>query len=75
MEKIRKIEKVWRRTTHEQSAEDDLNYWYEKSWQERLREVQDLREFIWNSFEDGYPSQIEIAGGKKIKTLTDEDDF
>ncbi len=75
MEKERKIEKVWRKISHEQSEEDDLIYWSEKSWQERLREVQELRELIWNSFDNRYPLKIVITGGKKIKSVTDEDDF
>ena len=75
MEKETKIKRVWRKVSHEQAEEDDLFYWAEKSWQERLREVQELRELIWNSFGNKYPLKIEVIGGKKIKTLTDEDDF
>ncbi len=75
MEKEGNIELVWRKITHEQSDEDDLLYWSKKTWQERLREVQELRKLIWNSIDGKYPSKIEIAGGKKEKKSTDEDDF
>lgn len=75
MEKEREIKKVWRKVSHEQSEEEDLFYWAEKSWPERLREVQELRELIWSSLGKKYPLKIEIIGSKKIKDFTDEDDF
>ena len=71
----RKIKIVGRKTTHAQSEEDDLFYWAEKTWYERLKEVQNLRRMIWSSGKKKYPEKIKITGGKFLKRETDEDDF
>lgn len=75
MHYLRKIQITGRKTTHAQSEEDDLFYWAEKKWYERLKEVQSLKRMIWSSQEKKYPERIAITGGKFLKSETDEDDF
>ena len=75
MREDRKIAMVVKRTTHAQGEEDDLFFWAEKSWQERLIEVKKWNQAIWNFNGNNDPFKIEVVGGKFLKVVTDEDDF
>lgn len=76
MEKKRKIEKIGKKVSFAADEDDDLMYWANLSVKERMMEAAKWNKKVWQHIlKDKYPERIEKRGGKKNKSLTDEDDF
>ncbi len=75
MEKNRKIEIVGRKVSFAQAEEDDLFFWADKTWQERIVEAERLRRLIWTHHLGIFPVAFEKIGRKISKAQLDEDDF
>ena len=76
MEKKRKIELVAKKVAFSDDEDGDLNYWASLSVKERMSEAADWNRKVWQHIlKDKYPEKIEKTGGKRNKSLTDEDDF
>ncbi|HZI52855.1 MAG TPA: hypothetical protein VFD56_04100 [Chitinophagaceae bacterium] len=76
MEKKRKIEKVVRKGSFAEDEDEELIYWANLSVKERMSEAAEWNRKVWQHIlKDKYPERIEKTGGKKDKSLTDEDDF
>ncbi len=75
MEKINKIEPVGRKVNQQQADEDDLFYWADKTWQERIIEAERLRRKIWGYRFGKFPEAFEKVGRKVLKSELDHDDF
>jgi hypothetical protein len=76
MEKKRKIALVGKRVSFDESEEDDLMYWANLPVKERLEIAAEWNKKVWQHIlKDKYTERIEKTGGKKNKSVTDEDDF
>jgi len=75
MEKKRKIEVVGRKLSLKEAEEEDLFYWADKTWQERIMEAERLRRLIWGYRLGSFPTSFEVIGRKILKSQLDDDDF
>jgi hypothetical protein len=71
----RKIEIVGRKASFAEAEEDDIFYWADKTWQERIVETERLRRMIWIHRLGAFPQEFEITGRKISKNQLEEDDF
>jgi hypothetical protein len=71
----RKIELVGRKVSFAEAEEDDIFYWADKTWQERIIETERLRRLIWGHRLGAFPEKFEISGRKISKSQLQEDDF
>ncbi len=75
MEKKRKIEIVGRKVSFQQAEDDDLFYWADITWQERIAETECLRQLIWTYRLGTYPTKFEKTGRVILKPELDNEDF
>jgi hypothetical protein len=76
MEKKRKIAMVVRKVSFAEAEDEDLMYWANLTVKERMNEAAEWNKKVWQHIlGDKYSERIVKTGGKKIKSLTDEDDF
>ncbi len=75
MEKKRQIEPVGRKVGFQQAEDDDIFYWADKTWQERIAETERLRRLIWTHRFGVYPDKFEKTGRVILKSELEEDDF
>ena len=76
MEKKRNIEKTGKRVSFDEKDDEDLMYWANLPVKDRMAAAADWNKKVWQHIlKDKYPERIEKTGGKKDKSLTDEDDF
>jgi hypothetical protein len=76
MERSGKIEKVLRKGSFAEDEDEALIYWANLSVKERMSEAAEWNRKVWQHIlKDKYPERIEKTGGKRDKSLTDEDDF
>ena len=53
---------VGKKITFAQAEEDELFYWADKNWRERVQETERLRRMIWAHILGKYPEKIEKIG-------------
>jgi hypothetical protein len=76
MEKKRQIAKVGKKVSFAEEDDDDLVYWANLPLKERMAEATEWNKKVWKQIlKDKYPEKIELIGGKRNKSTTDEDDF
>ena len=76
MEKKRKIEIVATKVSFTEDEDEELIYWANLSVHERMSAAAEWNRKVWQHIlKDKYPERIEKTGGKRDKSLTDEDDF
>ncbi len=63
MKNERKIEATGRKISFAQAEEDDLIYWAQRTWQERIIEAERLRRIIWGH-QEHFPLVFEKLEGK-----------
>jgi len=75
MEKKRKIEIIGRKVNFQQAEDDDLFYWADRTWQERIAETERLRRLMWTYRLGTYSTKFEKTGSVILKSELDNDDF
>ncbi len=76
MKEKRKIELVAKKMSFAEEEDADIEYWANLPVIERMRQAFDWNKQVWKHIlKNEYSEKIQRTGEKKIKTLTDEDDF
>lgn len=70
-----RFQKIAVRKSFAKGEEDDLFEDAKLSWQERMRNAEEMKRKIWIFRNGEYPEKIEKFGVLKRKSETDQDDF
>ena len=53
---------VGKKVTFAEAEEDELFFWADKNWKERLEETERLRRIIWTHLLGKYPDKMQKVG-------------
>lgn len=51
-----------KKVTFEEAEQDEITFWMNSTWKERLAEAERLRKIIWTHVLGTYPEKIEVVG-------------
>jgi hypothetical protein len=60
--KKREMEIVGKKVTFEEAEEDEISFWANKTWKERLKEAERLRKIIWTHLLGKFPEKMQKTG-------------
>lgn len=51
-----------KKVTFDEAEQDEITFWADSTWIERLAEAERLRKIIWTHILGKYPEKIEVTG-------------